>query len=301
VLQRVVDAHPRLAIVSQSRWIPGFFKMITRRSPEGLVTPEMILRLFRYRGLFRKMGISREELEPMLADGPLPFARFVSGIFDLYGRARGKALVGDKTPIYVRKIHLLSGQWQSAKFVHLIRDGRDVCLSTVNWKRQAEWLTKAYTTWRDDAVTTAALRWRWNVRLGREAGQPLGLGRYYEVRYEALVARPAQECAKLCAFLGVPHDDHMLRFHEGRAKNDPGLDAKKGWRPITPGLRNWRLQMDTTAVERFEAAAGDLLDELGYARGAPSPRPETLEYAARVRELFTQNLRARRKALPDPW
>jgi hypothetical protein len=194
---------------------------------------------------------------------------------------------------------MLHGLWPQARFVHLIRDGRDVYLSTVNWKRQARWLDSAFVTWRDDAVTTAALRWRWNVRLGREAGQPLGPGLYYELRYEALVVRPDQECARLCAFLGVPYDARMLRFHEGRTKANPELDAKKGWRPITPGLRDWRTQMGAAEVERFEAAAGDLLEELGYPRAVSQPRAETMSHAAQVSDAFVQDLRARSKALPE--
>jgi hypothetical protein len=299
VLQRVVNAHPELAIINQSRWIPGFFKMVTRASAAGLVTADLIPRLFRYHGLFRKLHISREALQHLLAAGPLSYSDFVSGIFDLYGQAQGKSLVGDKTPIYVRSIRLLHGLWPQARFVHLIRDGRDVYLSTVNWQRQAAWLTRAFATWRDDAVTTAAMRWRWNVRLGREAGQPLGAERYYELRYEALVSQPAAECAKLCTFLGVPYDERMLRFHEGRTKDNPKLDAKKGWRPITPGLRDWRAQMAAEDVERFEAAGGDLLDELGYPRAVKRPRAEAIRHAFQVGEQFVEALRARKKVLPE--
>jgi hypothetical protein len=43
-------------------------------------------------------------------------------------------------------------------------------------------------------------------------------------------------------------------------------------------------------VERFEAAAGDLLDELGYPRAAPDPRPEAQAYFASLREAFGRNV-----------
>ena len=74
----------------------------------------------------------------------------------------------------------------------------------------------------------------------------------------------------------MPYADTMLEFHEGRTKTKPGLDAKRAWLPITSGLRDWRSEMPTEDLERFEAAAGDLLDELGYERlpqpGTASPR-----------------------------
>ncbi len=109
---------------------------------------------------------------------------------------------------------------------------------------------------------------------------------YYELSYEALIANPPEECAKLCKFLGVPYEDAMLHFRKRRERTEPGLDAKRAWQPVTSGLRDWRPQMPTGDVERFEAAAGDLLDELGYARAVPRPSPEALQHARKIRHSF---------------
>jgi hypothetical protein len=125
-------------------------------------------------------------------------------------------------------------------------------------------------------VSTSALWWESNVRLGRESGKSLGPELYYEVRYESLVAHPQEECEALSAFLGLPYDDAMLRFDETQPK-------RKARRPITPGLRDWRTQMSRDDVERFEAMAGDLLDELGCPRAFPRLRPGRLGDASRIR------------------
>jgi hypothetical protein len=158
-----------------------------------------------------------------------------------------------------------------------------------------------YRTWAEDPVTTTALWWERKVRLGRQARQALSPALYYEIRYEDLVAFPADVCARLCNFLGVPYDEAMLRFHEGRTRHEPGLDAKKAWRPITPGLRDWRTQMPPEDAERFEAVAGELLDELGYARAFPRLSPECRARIARLREAFVQELHARQEVLPLRW
>ena len=63
--------------------------------------------------------------------------------------------------------------------------------------------------------------------------------------------------------------------------------------PVTPGLRDWRAQLPPQDNERFEAAAGGLLEELGYPRVVPRPRLEALEHATRIRNLLTQDPRAR--------
>jgi hypothetical protein len=48
-------------------------------------------------------------------------------------------------------------------------------------------------------------------------------------------------------------------------------------------------------VERFEAVAGDLLDELGYWRTIPDPKREAQKHASLVYEMFTQDARSRRE------
>jgi hypothetical protein len=292
LLKRIVDSHPQIAVSAETRWIPDYFETRTGLTPNGLVTPELIPRLFE-NSRFYKFHIGPEELEELVGSGePVSYATLVSTIFDAYGEEQGKALVGDKTPRYVRKMHTLHTLWPRAKFVHLIRDGRDVGLSLINWKRKAAKMAKHFLTWAEDPVTTSARFWEWHVRLGRETGVELGPELYHEVRYEALVTRPEEECAKLCAFLGVPFEPGMLRFHEGQTRADPDLDAKNAWLPITPGLRDWQSQMAAADVERFEAAAGTLLEELGYPRAVPDPGPEALRRAARVRELFTKDSHA---------
>jgi hypothetical protein len=296
----MVDAHPHIAVVHETHWIPRCFEKRRGLTPEGLVTPELISKLLEYRR-FPKMKIGREELERLInSDEPVSYPSFVSAIFDLYGQRKGKSLVGDKTPSYVFSLPTLHALWPKAKFVHIIRDGRDVCLSMLNWKK-AQVGAGRLATWTQAPVLTTALWWKQRVRLGREDGSALSPELYYEIRYETLVSQPASECAALCDFLGIPYDDAMLKFHEGREKADPNLDAKKGWRPLTPGLRDWRSQMPAEDLERFEAAAGDLLEELGYPRACPHPPEEKLARALRIRESFTRETSASGKRLPKGW
>jgi hypothetical protein len=303
LLQRIVNAHPHIAIIHETHWVTRWFEEGKGLTPEGFVTPAVIPSLLEYHR-FHKLHIVREDLENLVrSDAPVSYSRFVTGIFELYRKRKGKRLVGDKTPGYVRSLPTLHSLWPSAKFVHLVRDGRDVYLSIMQWKMggilQAERFAGRFAAWTEDPVTTAALYWKWHVQLGREAGHSLAPGLYYEIRYESLVAQPEDQCLRLCAFLGLPYDDRMLRFHEGRTRNEPGIGAKRAWLPITPGLRDWRSQMPAADVERFEAAAGDLLEELGYARALP--RSEALIHASRVRDLFTHDLRSLGNRLPDKW
>jgi hypothetical protein len=194
----------------------------------------------------------------------------------------------------------LSHPWPETKFVHLIRDGRDVCLYNLS-RRKADRMVRRVTMCTEGPFSTTALWWEWSVRLGREDGSSLEPGLYHEICYESLIAHPADECVALCTFLGLPYDDEMLRFDEGRKRTEPGLDAKWAWHPVTSGLRDWKSQIPAGDVERFEATVDDLLHELAYARAVPRPSPEAPKRGRKIRHSFRQDLRDRGDRLLERW
>jgi len=302
LLQRIVDAHPQIAVTPELHWVTHYFRDRKKwLAPTGRVTAEQVESMIENTKRFSQLEFTPEEFRGLLPGGePVPYVTFLNGIFALYRQHSGKPLVGNKTPAYVRRLPIFHQIWPEAKFVHIIRDGRDVCLSVLNWYH-ADRTAGRYSTWAEDRASTTALWWERKVRLGRQGGRSLPPHLYYEISYERLVHKPAEECAKLCAFLGVPYEEKMLRFHEGRTKSKPGLDAKKAWLPITPGLREWRTQMPADDQQRFEAAAGDLLDELGYPRAVPRPQPAHLEHASRMRELFSREAAVRGRELLRGW
>lgn len=292
LLQHVAAAHPRIAIIPETRWFARWYEKRRGVTADGMVTSELISRLLNRHRLFRDLdlGICPEELHALIAGGRrMLYQDFVGFLFNRYGEARGKPLVGNKTPGFVRRLGTLHELWPRAKFVHIIRDGRDVCLSMMQ-KRAAQ--SKAikpgrFATIADDPMITMALWWEWDVRLGRETGDALGPQCYHEMRYEAFVADPEAACRGLCDFLDVPYDGTMLEHHRAKASADARLFQKHSRleRPITAGLRDWRQEMPPADAERFEASAGELLDELGYPR-TTVPDSAIVQRAERMRESF---------------
>jgi Sulfotransferase family len=300
LVRRIVDSHPAIAITRETHWITKWLERGDGITPEGMARPEILESLMAHER-FARMPIASGDLEALFEpDGALPYAAFVSGVFDLYGRAFGKRLVGDKTPAYVRSIPILHGLWPRARFVHVVRDGHDVALSAVSWRRSFR-LARRFSTWSEEPYGTAAVWWDWLVRLGREAGGALGPALYHELRYERLVADPPGECAALCGFLGVPYDGSMLEYHDAPSRAPAGMYGKQRWEPITPGLRDWRSQMAAADVEAFEATSGPLLDELGYPRAVASPSAAAASKAARLRRSFARDLRGLGEPMPEAW
>jgi hypothetical protein len=307
LLQRILDCHPMVAITPETHWIPRWYEKTGAKGirPDGTVSRKLVRKLLAF-PRFRELGINQGELESLIEPrGTVSYSRFVSALFDLYGAKRGKRLVGDKTPGYARNLDTLHALWPEAKLIHLIRDGRDVCLSVLSWQRAKGWTAgqglARFSAWAESPVCAAALWWDWHVRLAREVGLAFEPGVYTELRYEALVADPPGVCRRLCAFLGIPYEDGMLRLYESRSQEGDAGDEKHPWQPITAGLRDWRVQMPPQDVELFEATTGDLLDELGYPRASPAPRPEVLHYASEARGRCAQEAQSHRYAVPASW
>jgi len=297
LLQRIVEANSQVAMVPELFWVTDQVRSKGGLKLQQPLTEQMVFGLIEHRR-FPQLGMSPTDFRNLFSSGS-SFGDFVSAIFDSYGNQKRKRFVGNKTPDYVQNISELHARWPAARFVHLIRDGRDVSLSIMNWKK-ADRTTGRYIPFQQDPLSTTALYWKRKVMLGQQAGRALPPELYYEMRYESLIRDIETECRNLCNFLQIPHEDGMTRFYENRPDTEKARNTKS-WMPVTKGLRDWRTQMTPDDVERFEAVAGDLLEELGYERSIRQMSTETKNHAAKVLSLFTAALCSVHKPLPEGW
>ena len=137
---------------------------------------EIFAGLLKAHDRFKRWGLPPEVVyEAAEHSKPQTYADAIRLVYSCYARSKGKLRYGDKTPRYVRKLELISRVFPEARFVHVIRDGRDVALSLL----ERDWGPKT--------IEQAASLWRKRVRAGRRAGAILGRRCYIEVRYEDLV------------------------------------------------------------------------------------------------------------------
>jgi hypothetical protein len=258
LLQVIFDSHPELAIAHEAHFIASLARRRRRyQGPAGFAVDPFLVDLSRNSN-FARLGLPEGELRSLLR-GPPPTRSYVAAVrrvFRLYAARRGKSKYGDKTPGYVNHIGLLARLFPEARFVHMIRDGRDVALGYM----EADWGPATF--------AEAALHWKTRVERGRSAGRQVGSGRYREVRYEDLVADPEGTVRYLCSFVGVEFADIMLRYYERGEEfrlTTAHPDAHgRLMLPPTKGLRDWRRKMPEEGVAIFEAIAGGLLSGLGY-------------------------------------
>lgn len=270
LMQRILDRHPSLAVANDTHFIS---RALERFAPESLgaalagravpLSERLVQAAIDYRR-FPRLGIDEREARAIAASCS-SYAEFVGALYGRFAELRGKSFGGEKTPDYVRRLPLLTGLFPAARIVHLIRDGRDVTMSLVEWATGNKGPAKL-ALWRDEPMGTGALWWRWQVLAGRRSA--IGLrGRYLEVRYDDLVERTAETLQSVVSFLGIADDAALRSMLEATTAERPA-SARKAERAPIRGLRDWRTQMAERDVELFEAIAGDLLEELGMVRHA---------------------------------
>ncbi|QGJ69132.1 Sulfotransferase family protein [Planctomycetales bacterium 10988] len=122
----------------------------------------------------------------------------LNAIFESLAEHQGMDRWGDKTPEYVFDLPLLKELWPEAKYIHLIRDGRDVALSVMG------------RYWGPKNIYTAAREWNEAVCLIDAFVETLPSEQICEVRYEDLLSQPKQTFARLIEFLGISNSTDDL-------------------------------------------------------------------------------------------
>jgi hypothetical protein len=271
LLRLMLDAHPELAIPPETHFIDRAAEVCEhasdpRRAFLDAVTSHRRWGDFRIEGDLLEQRIARIE--------PFDLGEALRAFYGLYAERFGKPRWGDKTPLYVQKMQLIRGLLPEARFVHLIRDGRDVALSTRDL-----WFGP-------DSVQEAARRWRSLIEEARR--QSRELPHYLEVRYEDLVTGPESTLRKICDLVDLRWDPSMLAYHEKaeermseiyrdimtpkgrkvvRGEMRQSLHTLTGSPPQRDRIGRWKGEMTAEDRKRFEEVAGETLRELGYEAG----------------------------------
>jgi hypothetical protein len=270
LLRMMLDSHPQLAIPPESHFIPDLIEAFQeKRKPTVDDAMEAIEGNRRWGDFHLDAGELRQRIE---AIEPLNVSDALRAFFELYAEKQGKPRWGDKTPIYINRMLLIQRALPEARFIHLIRDGRDAALS-----RAKRVLT--------DPTPMPKVARRWKNRILRAREQADRLPHYLEIHYEDLVRDTEVTLRQVCEFIELPFDEAMLTYHE-RAEERMSEMARdlpsEGDKPLRPAdhrveahvmtrkppdpsrLGQWREKMSVEDQAAFEQEAGDLLEELGY-------------------------------------
>jgi len=200
-LRQVLALHPSINIG------PEVDFLVEAITPDGrFMKRDAFLRSVEFNSRFKRLGLT-------VPTGG--FTTIARGLLDQIAAAKpGATVVGATVQHDFDRILWL---WPDARFIHLVRDGRDVAAASIR-ARDFGNLWHAIDGW----VEAETLWDRMSHKLPTE--------RQCTLKYELLASDPEQELRRLCDFLQVPFEPAMLQQAGVLAQDPAGR-----WRKNEPG------------------------------------------------------------------
>ncbi len=252
LLRGLVNNHSRIHIPgNESHIIPYFYN---NRSQYGNLSQVANFQKFYddfsnsifFKRLARstKTTVTEKEWRQLVTDWSL--SGVLEAFYRFYTEKKKKDIWGDKTPAYISHMPLLKTLFPTAKFIHIIRDVRDYCLS----------INKA---WSKNMIR-AAQRWHDDILQARSDASNFQAD-YMQIHYETLCEAPEKVLKSICEFLEIGFESQMTI----PSKPTENLGDTRGTVGIVQNNSGkWRRQMPPQRVKRVEQICGSLLKELGY-------------------------------------
>lgn len=300
-LMRTLDAHPEITCRGEGRFFGCDYVLggpetatIPARPLAGALAADASLRSWLERSVWARDRDPNEQLAELTRLA-------IDHFFAQTARETGTPIIGDKTPFLSRDlVREIAQVHPTAKVVHIIRDGRDVAISAKHhvWNRSTERggiheLDAADLATRDayhsdptgfhnsgrsiftpEWLAGTAAEWAEMVRRARADGEELLGERYFEVRYEEMLADPIGVSEEALGFLEADTGAGVVESCVEQASFERATGGRnRGDEKPTEFLRNglagqWREAFTPDDRETFKREAGDLLIELGYEEDA---------------------------------
>jgi hypothetical protein len=203
------------------------------------------------------------------------YAGVLHAIFHQFARYHGMSRWGDKTPEYNHNLPVLLSLFPDAQFIHIVRDGRDVALSTFRMGFGATNVYRAAASWRHDELQI------------QHFAATLPQTQLTTIRYERLISHPLETIERLSAFLGIREDTAL--------RTGIAADIRTQVRAANSG--KWRTQMSVADQRLFEQVAGDVLQASGY----PTLHDATAGVGALSRAFWFADHLVKKTIRPKYW
>ena len=201
---------------------------------------------------------------------PASYSELVASVYIYFGISRGRKFHrwGDKNNFHILWIERLNALFPNAKFIHIVRDGRDVACS---YRKLASLRSSSpYAPKLPTEIEAIAREWANNIGAARTSFSKIGWEKVYEVRYEDLVMAPEVELRRICTFLDEPFDDRMLEYYHYNKKDRQEPTEFLAWKqktvqePTTSEIGKFRRELTPAQVATFEKYAKAILETYDY-------------------------------------
>lgn len=191
----------------------------------------------------KKFGYSLDQKEIFNRIQEPSYKGVVYAVFDYLALCGGMQRWGDKTPIYTMHLDIIQELFPASKYIHIVRDGRDVALSSFNIHFGSKNVYKVAGNWSKHLQKVQRFRETWPQ------------DQFLEMRYEELMQDPARQLTRLIPFLDIQDTEHAVQQY---IQDNIEHDLKKN------NFDKWKTRMSDQGIFLFETIAKDWLRAYNY-------------------------------------
>lgn len=254
MLGSMLGSHSELVSLPEAQFIIDVYLNGLRN--DYLNSPKKILKEIERHPRFQLLDIKLPELSKIISPDILYYPDLINLVKEAYSNKvnKEKALYWvEHSPNNIKNTKVLLDIFPSAKFIHIIRDGRAVASSLLS------------VSWGHNAIDRIANLWMGYIAHGLAAENHLDREQIFRVTYEDLVRNSEKTLKKLCVFLGINFESQMIMGRDLKLPNYYHKDEKLvGQAPNEDRISAWRETLKPREIELFESLAGDALVNLGY-------------------------------------
>lgn len=253
LLRLILNAHPDIAIPEEARF---FTPLLTPQRIKRVLAGAELQKLVSYLRANEQFKLWNFDREPFLNDlanrDSATLAEIMNLMFSSYAACEGKTRWGDKS-LFFGSMQLLYEMFPRARFIHIVRDGRDVFDS---WRSMDP--SKGH-------PAVMALDWRHKLASIEKSIAQLPDSNTLTLRYEDLVSQPEDMVRSICTFLGIDFDANMLEFHKTSQRYIGDHHSKLIFKAIDDAnISKWRKNMSQDEIKIYELMAHKSLTQYGY-------------------------------------
>jgi hypothetical protein len=270
LLRLMLTSHPLVVIPPEAGFAVWLHDKYASWSPEdghrAFVEDLLATRKFEF------WNLDEFELKESL-DGQKPedYAGLVAAVYKCYaGKVKAGASVwGDKNNSYVREVDCLRVLFPNARFIHIVRDGRNVAVSYRRLRHRD--MQSRYAPVLPFDVAEIAREWSGNVLRVEEALDRFAdRSRALTTTLEDLTYRPRETLEDVCRLLELRFDQSMLEYHrltfaEGGEPDEFLQWKERNVQPVEATDRKEYVDaLSVAEIRTFEEIAGPALKRFGY-------------------------------------
>jgi hypothetical protein len=259
LLRMMLASHSQLSIPPETRFLVLLAKHFSIERPLTEEEIESVVSTITGHDTWPDLKLDAQEFRRRVGKLIRPHVGDVAEVvYRCYMEAEGKPRWGDKSPIYITIVPELARMFPTSRFIHVVRDGRDVAKSFQATPWRGRWLHDSTGRW----IQALKCQRRWDHSEVRN--------RILLIRYEELVLKTEPRLREICRFIGEEFEPNMLSWERKVDEQVPerarGVHTKLKLKIGAEGVARWKRELSRREIFVCEAFMAPLLARFGYER-----------------------------------